>query len=33
MNAIKEKYGYAVNMSHLEGHLPKAGGDDNEEPG
>ena len=33
MDAIREKYGDAVDMSHLEGHLPKADVGDSEEPG
>ena len=33
MDAIKEKYGDAVDMSHLEGYLPKADVDGDEEPG
>ena len=31
MDAIKEKYGDAVDMSHLEEHLPKSDVDDNED--
>ena len=31
MDAIKEKYGDTVDMSHLEGYRPKADTDENEE--
>jgi len=33
MEAIKAKYGDAIDMSHLEEHRPKANTDENEEPG
>ena len=31
MDAIKEKYGDTVDMSHLESHLPKANADESED--